>query len=167
MTFRLATEKDAKKIAELHAQSWQKTYRGSFSDEFLDNHVLENRKAVWQKRFEENENQTTILAEESEELIGFVCIFPKNEQFGALIDNLHVSENYHGQGIGKMLMQKASQWIESNSEVKKMHLYVLEKNANAIIFYEKLGAKINNAEFFTSPDGLQLKVFKMVWNGLI
>jgi ribosomal protein S18 acetylase RimI-like enzyme len=166
MNFRFATHTDAEKIAELHAKSWQKAYRGSFTNDFLDNHALENRKTLWHKRFHENENQITILCENNQTLIGFICIFTNNGEFGPLIDNLHIAEQYQGQGIGKMLIDKAKEYIRQKALGTKMHLFVLEKNENAIHFYQKLGARNNNAEIYTSPDGLQLKIFKMVWDDL-
>lgn len=43
MTFRIANNTDIQKVANLHSLSWQTTYRGAFTDDFLDNHVHENR----------------------------------------------------------------------------------------------------------------------------
>jgi GNAT superfamily N-acetyltransferase len=164
MEYRIATIEDAENIAALHAISWQKAYRGSFSDDFLDNHVVENRRKIWQKRFAEKENQTTILIENEDGLVGFACIYPKNDQYGCLIDNLHVAEAYQGLGIGKNLMQKAANWVLDNTSQKLMHLWVLENNISAIEFYKKLGAKKSEQTFYTSPDGIELSVFRMVWD---
>jgi len=39
LVFREAKATDVLRIANLHAQSWQQNYQGSFSNQFLDNEV--------------------------------------------------------------------------------------------------------------------------------
>ena len=48
---REAVYEDCANIAALHAESWQRAYRGILSDDFLDHFVLEDRLAVWSERF--------------------------------------------------------------------------------------------------------------------
>jgi ribosomal protein S18 acetylase RimI-like enzyme len=112
MTFRIANNTDIQKIAHLHSLSWQKTYRGAFTDDFLDNHVQENRLSIWTQRMQQPlENQIVILCEIDDSLAGFVCAFGnKNEEFGTYIDNLHISPEFKGKGIGKELMRQVAQW---------------------------------------------------------
>ena len=69
-TFHQAIAQDAKSIANLHAKSWRAIYRSSLSDDYLDNHALEDRQKVWQKRFEvENPNQCVLIAKDSDKLV--------------------------------------------------------------------------------------------------
>jgi hypothetical protein len=42
----------ADRIAERHALSWQRTYRGMMTDEFLDRRALANRRQVWHDRLQ-------------------------------------------------------------------------------------------------------------------
>ena len=48
--FRLAGPADAKAVANLHADSWRRYYRGAYSDGFLDDDVVADRLAVWSGR---------------------------------------------------------------------------------------------------------------------
>lgn len=50
LSFRLAAATDAAAIADLHAQSWRRHYRGAYSDAFLDGDVAADRLAAWTER---------------------------------------------------------------------------------------------------------------------
>ena len=50
---RIATPNDIETIANLHALSWQNSYRGMLSDDYLDNHVLADRIQVWTQKINE------------------------------------------------------------------------------------------------------------------
>ncbi|HEY9293367.1 MAG TPA: hypothetical protein VIP98_18990 [Microlunatus sp.] len=63
---------DAEQIAALHAVSWQRHYRGAYSDSFLDGDVLSERRAVWTARLAEPAATVTVLAEDDLGLAGFV-----------------------------------------------------------------------------------------------
>jgi ribosomal protein S18 acetylase RimI-like enzyme len=148
MIFRNANNDDVEIIANLHSLSWQKTYRGSFTDDFLDNHVHENRKSAWtQKIYYPSDNQFVILCEIDNLLAGFVCAFGnKSEEFGTYIDNLHVLPELKGKGIGKDLMKQVSSWSIQTYNQPKLYLEVLENNYTARGFYEKMGG-INHIIF--------------------
>ena len=47
INYRLAKPEDEAAIAKLHAESWQKHYRGIFSDAYLDEHVVKERADLW------------------------------------------------------------------------------------------------------------------------
>ncbi len=163
--YRFANKNDAENIALLHAQSWQKAYRGMFSDDYLNHLVINDRINVWSERFKTFENQVVILAIENGKLIGFVCIYPNaDEKYGSLIDNLHVDPSFQGRGIGKNLLKKAADWIETYTPKPEMFLWVLEKNVNAYKFYEKLGAKNVEIISFKAPDNNNHQAIRMVWN---
>ena len=46
-----AAAADELAVAQLHAKSWQIHYRGSLQDDYLDNHVEQDRLQVWSQRF--------------------------------------------------------------------------------------------------------------------
>ena len=63
--FRLAGPADAEAVANLHADSWRRHYRGAYSDAFLDGDVVADRLAVWTDRLREPDpRRCTILAED-------------------------------------------------------------------------------------------------------
>jgi ribosomal protein S18 acetylase RimI-like enzyme len=139
--FREAEPKDADRIANLHAQSWQQNYRGSFSDEFLENEVLDNRLYEWTKRLQNlSDNHYLIIAEEDGNLLGFMyAYFSHDAQFGTLLDNLHVRLNFQGKGLGTQLIVLLAKEILKRNKEKGFYLWVLNSNAASISFYDNLG----------------------------
>jgi GNAT superfamily N-acetyltransferase len=165
MQYREAKASDAERIALLHAKSWQSTYRGVLCDEFLDNDVIQNRLEHWQQRLTSPEkNQFVLLAEQGELPQGFVCVLGKaDEQWGALLDNLHVHPEMKGQGLGTELMHKAGTWIKENFPQSGLHLWVFEANYRARRFYERLGAIKEHREVGEVTGGGTAPVFRYVW----
>ncbi|SFR62708.1 GNAT family N-acetyltransferase [Maribacter stanieri] len=141
MTFRKAAEVDVEKIATLHSVSWQQNYRDSFSDHFLDNLAFENRLIEWKKRFEHpSDNQFVFIAEEDGEFLGFMCAYFNHDvQYGTLLDNLHVSLNTQGKGIGTRLIAALAEEIVQRNGENGFYLWVLNTNIAAIKYYEKIG----------------------------
>jgi ribosomal protein S18 acetylase RimI-like enzyme len=162
---RIATPKDIETIAKLHALSWQNSYRGMLTDDYLDNHVLTDRIEVWTQRINEPvENQIIILKEIDNTVVGFVCAYGSQiDEFGTFIDNLHVLPTYKGKGIGRDLMREVSHWSLQYFNQPKLYLKVLEDNHAARFFYEKVGG-IKQASFSeTMPGGANVRVWRYVW----
>jgi ribosomal protein S18 acetylase RimI-like enzyme len=139
---RIATSSDAEKIALLHASSWKKAYRGLLSDVYLDNDLEGERKTTWLPKMAGlTSKEFVLLAEDEQELIGFVAVLDKPENsLDAFIDNLHVRWDLKGQGVGKQLMKAvAEKLLESNR--KSVYLFVLKGNDAAEKFYLARGAR--------------------------
>ena len=168
ISYREAVQSDWENIALLHAKSWQENYRGSMSDDYLDNVVIEERKAVWEKRFAKpNEKQLIILAEENRSLIGLSCIFLESDpKYGALLDNLHVRSDYKRKGIGKILLKKSAKLLMAKSDESSLYLWVLTKNSGAIDFYEKVGGTRHDTKAWKTPDNRSNDTYRYVWNDL-
>src|SRR5262245_61985606 len=101
MQYREATAADAEQIAQLHAASWQRTYRGILRDEYLDNDALADRRAVWAERLDptipshgvavadargraSRDSQFVVVADADGELRGFVCVYGDvHSEFGS------------------------------------------------------------------------------------
>lgn len=166
--FRTATKKDVKGIAALHAKSWQQNYRGALSDEFLDEKAPSERLNVWESRLGNNDaDQHVIIADNDNEIVGFVCVFLNHsEKYGTLLDNLHVSSETQGKGIGRQLMNLAAEEIQRQLPDSDMYLWVLEQNVNAIGFYETLGGeKIETVEEMDIGDRPVIKT-RYYWKSL-
>ncbi len=165
MKIRQANNADASAIALLHAQSWQKTYRGIFKDEYLDGNVLEDRRTVWQKRLNFPEkNQVVFMAEENKELFGFLCAFGNEDQkWGTFIDNLHVSPDKKRRGIGTLLMKAVAIWSRRHYPSTGLYLLVLEGNFLARCFYEAFGASHVETRHCEVPGGGEVTDLCYAW----
>lgn len=148
LSLRPATPADAGLIASIHAASWQATYRGLLPDDFLDGEVSRERAAYWQARLNAPgaERRSVVIAERSGEPIGFVCVERQPDSaWGVLLDNLHALPGHQGIGVGKLLLQAATDWTAAQGE-NQLYLYVLEGNTPAIGFYERQGWQFAGAE---------------------
>jgi len=168
MNIRPAKKEDAEPIALLHAESWRVAYRGIFRDEFLAGDVVQDRINVWRQRFATpKQNQMVLVAEESQELSGFVCAFGNEDQkWGTFIDNLHVRKSNSRQGIGKRLMSEIARWSHQYYPNAGLYLNVLEANIAARRFYAALGATNQAARLWEPPGGGELVELHYVWLSL-
>ena len=165
MRIRPATPADIDAVANLHAESWRITYRGQYADAFLDGPVYDDRLTVWRDRLTSPApNQHTIVAEDSDALDGFACAFGHDDpQWGTLLDNIHVEPMHKRSGIGTQLIREIAAWTREAHPSCGLHLWVLEANAPARSFYERLGA--TNVERTTSnpPGGGTVVSFRYAW----
>jgi ribosomal protein S18 acetylase RimI-like enzyme len=155
MRYRAATPADAPAVAALHAESWRFAYRGAYSDEYLDGPVFEDRARVWNERLSSPPpNQHVILAEDGDELVGFICAYgADDEQWGTLVDNLHVRPALHRNGTGRRLLAEVAEWNLIEHPGVGVYLWVLEQNARAQAFYQHLGSKDVGSKTIVPPGG--------------
>lgn len=170
MPIRLAGPTDAAAIAELHTASWRSAYRGILSDPYLDGPIALERRAVWRERFEHpGPGQYVAVAEDSAVLAGFTCLYQHYDpQWGTLLDNLHVLPERQGKGIGRSLIAKAAHWCAAqmvlNQQEEPVYLWVIESNAPARRFYERLGGAVAGETMWTAPDGTQVPELRYAWS---
>ena len=164
MNYRIANITDLESLALLHAESWRDSYRGIFSDEFLDHNVWEDRKIFWTNRLSlPRDNQYVLVAVLNNRICGFICAYGnESSKWGTFIDNLHVSATAQGKGIGKQLMNFIAQWADQSFKQKGLYLEVLEDNLNARHFYHKLGAKHQETNLW-QPPGSNKKVNDLLY----
>ncbi|HTJ17721.1 MAG TPA: GNAT family N-acetyltransferase [Steroidobacteraceae bacterium] len=154
-----ASPRDVEAIASLHAQSWRNAYRGMLADDYLDRHVEADRLEFWRARFANvpADRRLVLQASVDGKLMGFVCVLlDADVQWGARLDNLHVSPESKGTGIGYTLFQAAREWIANVSPGTAMYLWCVERNHGARRFYERQGGKI--VETATRPVAQELAV---------
>jgi len=169
LALRAGTLADADAIAALHARSWQITYRGLFSDAFLDGPVLEERRTMWRTRLNswDAKRNGVLLAEENRELLGFASVLLDTEpQWGARLDNLHVSPDGKGRGVGRQLMRAAAQWVRDSGEATSLHLMVFERNEPARGFYDAMRGECVERREVTVEDGTRLVELRYLWKDL-
>ncbi|MFQ3229336.1 N-acetyltransferase family protein [Reinekea sp.] len=168
MQYRIANLNDVESLTKLHAESCRESYRGIFTDDFLDNDVWEERRLTWTNRLSNPKlNQRVLMATDGNQLCGFICAFGnENSKWGTFVDNLHVSSSVQGKGVGKQLMYLIAKWADESFENKGLYLEVLEDNLNARNFYHRMGAKHQETNLW-QPPGSDEKINDLlyVWEG--
>jgi GNAT superfamily N-acetyltransferase len=164
MRLRAATAVDAAAIAALHAASWRATYRGSLRDDYLDGEVGAERLALWTERLARPAANQHVLVADDGEPIGFACAYGcDDEQFGTQLDNLHVRHDRHGGGVGARLIAAVAAWCAATHPGTGLYLWVVDRNAAARRFYDRLGGVDVGGDLWAPPDGTRVPVRRYVW----
>ncbi len=135
---------DIPQLAIVHVKTWQATYRGIMSDQFLNQLDLRNFEKRWRERFKEDgPSVVTFVALIGDEIVGFaVGDKPRIEisDCDCELYAINILPKAQKQGLGKKLM-KAVVLNFANQGFQSMFLQVAEKNTNARQFYSHLGAQ--------------------------
>ncbi|MEL6926099.1 MAG: GNAT family N-acetyltransferase [Bacteroidota bacterium] len=167
MQFRTATPSDAPTLARLHTLSWQNSYRGILTDQYLDHDIHADMQQKWSKRFANpNPKQWALIASDAAEEVGFVCtLLAADLKWGALLDNLHVLKSQQGKGLGAYLLYASAKWVEASSPDSGMYLWVYVDNP-AVQFYENMGGVRKERITVDNPGGGQADIYRYVWDDL-
>ncbi len=162
---RAASRGDVPALAELHAASWRRTYRGVFRDAFLDGPVVEDRRRVWTDRMENPDARQLVLVGTVEGAVqGLVCAYAEADVgWGVFIDNLHVAAPSQGTGLGSALLRAAAEWACRQRPHLPPYLWVLAPNLAAQRFYEARGATRREAVVRENPGGGTATYLRHVW----
>lgn len=159
LQFRVAGPGDAPAVAELHADSWRRHYRGAYSDAFLDGDVLADRMAVWTDRLRDADALRCTILAENDGLVGFAnTFFDEDPRWGALLDNLHVAAAYKRRGIGARLLALTAEAVVTRPGAIGLYLWVLEQNRDAQAFYEAQGAASTGRRVIDAPGGIATRI---------
>jgi ribosomal protein S18 acetylase RimI-like enzyme len=160
LRFRAAQQADAFAVAGLHADSWQRHYRGAYADAFLDEEAADYLGAMWHERLAAPApGAHTVLAERDGELVGLVhTVLDADPTWGALLDNLHVRHGLKRQRIGTALMARSAQAVLRGAAMPCLHLWVLEQNSAARAFYAARGGVCVEADDVPPPGGKAVRL---------
>ncbi len=136
MIIRKAEENDARQIAEILVEDWKTAYRGIIDSDYLDSMSVEER---YQREVQRYRIYTVAAA--GQEILGFTW----NEETGSEeadceIVAIYVRYAKRNSGIGKALFQHSVDTFRASGR-KRMIVWCLRENAEAIKFYEKMGGK--------------------------
>ena len=176
MRVRPAAAGDADAVADLHVDSWRRTYRGSLRDDYLDGDIVPERVALWRQRLTAPQgtpstscSSSTLLAvdDDTDALLGFAhTIADEDDEWGSLLDNLHVVHDRRREGIGAALLGASAAWVQATARRPVLHLWVLDANAGARRFYESLGAVDVGGDVWEPPGGGAAPRRRYAWTDL-
>jgi GNAT superfamily N-acetyltransferase len=155
LRFRPACPDDALAIAWLQADSWQRHYRGAFSDAFLDNGAAGYLQPLWAERLAAPDPRARpILAERGGQVVGVAyTLLAEDAIWGAFVDNLHVLHGLKRKGIGTRLLALTAQAVLDWSLSSGLYLWVLEQNSDARAFYAARGGTCVERAEVAAPGG--------------
>jgi ribosomal protein S18 acetylase RimI-like enzyme len=141
-TPRDASAQDFDAIAALQIENWRSAYRGILPDAYLDDTVVEERREYWRAVSHAGpEGQLVLVTTTGDVLAGFISVYlDADAEVDATIENLHVSPQFQGCGLGRRLLAAAAERLIA-IPATSVCLWVFDANVDAIRFYRRLGGK--------------------------
>lgn len=122
----------------MHVRSWQAAYRGLLSEEYLSGLRAEDRAAHYDFSGVNPEVPSTIVAVDSERIVGFATFGPCTDSDAAVgtgeLMALYVDPEAWGRGVGRRLIAEARSRLRSRG-FTRARLWVLAGNLRAQRFY--------------------------------
>ncbi|WP_184719670.1 GNAT family N-acetyltransferase [Caulobacter sp.] len=157
---------DPDAIADLHTRSRQVAYRGLYGDAHLDGELFDVSRAAWRARFADHDPARDLIlaAMDGQTPLGLAyASFRLKPEVGALLDNLHVSPERKGGGLGTALLAGVARWLVEDHAGAPLHLEVYAPNASALGFYERKGG-VEVARYGEAvPGGRAVDVVRYRW----
>ena len=129
LTIRRAKAKDAKSLAKIGHDAWQKGIGAH-----LPRNVRDNIGPNVFEEFASNHPDQITLAEDENGVLGFAA----TEHGGNHVTDLWVDPSHQGQGIGSQLMRQMEQRARDRG-YESVELEVLTSNTRALSLYKYLG----------------------------
>lgn len=121
--------------------------RGLARYEKLEQEVTMTEEKLTNALFGERQYAETLIAEEGGNAVGFAVFFHNFSTFlaqpGIYLEDLFVVPEQRGRGVGRLLLERLAR-IAVERGCGRLEWAVLDWNRDAIIFYEKLGARPNS-----------------------
>ncbi|MRX70719.1 GNAT family N-acetyltransferase [Bacillus lacus] len=150
MLIRAAEVKDACSIARVNIVSWQSSYKGLISKEFLETMNQQQQEEKWNKILSASSaNSRTFVAEdESEGIIGYISGGVSRDDniltYKGELYAIYLLEHFQRKGVGKKLLFELCTFLK-NAEVPNMFVWVFKENPGKN-FYISHGAELITEE---------------------
>lgn len=144
MLIRLATPADAPRLRELSEFTFRDTYTEYNTPENMEKHVDKNFSLLQIETELADSTNQYMVCENGKDLIAFVKLVKDhsteglNEERVVEIERIYVLEAFHGQQLGRKLIDFCDEWAKGQG-FDVIWLGVWEHNQNALKFYEKMG----------------------------
>lgn len=137
---RNAEESDTEQVGMTHYKAWMETYTGLLPEKFLAGRSPEKSIAT----FRRSKCSNLVVAEIGGEIVGFCGWGEFRERTDGdgrpmgEIQGIYLLDAYKRNHLGRRMMDFAEEQLKDGG-YRKVGLWVLSTNENAIRFYEKLG----------------------------
>ena len=164
MTIRPARLEDARRLAEIHVETWRATYPGVMPQELLDGLSVDEREASWKECIPHPET-TAFVAEVDGRVVGFVNVGPSFTEPGmGELYAIYVEPSAQRTGAGLALIDAgvaalSERWNEAI-------LWVATENPRARRFYERYGWIADGERIDTSFPGAAVPEVRYRLSGL-
>lgn len=165
---RNATLIDAAEIARVHNSSWQTTYKGIISDDYLskvnERYLSGKSKELREQKFSNN-GQSIFVALIDNKIVGFAdggLNRTPVDPFDAEIYAIYIEQKYQKIGIGKQLVNAFIEKYMIPNKLKSMLIHVLADNSSAH-FYKKTGGVLYSSKLDDLCGG-KFQVDTYAWN---
>ncbi|ESU31044.1 hypothetical protein G3A_18835 [Bacillus sp. 17376] len=144
MQIRKASKDDASGIAKVHVRSWQETYQGIVSQDYLDSLQVEDRKPLWEKSLSESADTSPVFVAVNPEgeIVGFAS-FGKERSGNFKADGelyaIYILKEYQREKLGLRLLKAGLDKLLKQG-YESMLVWVLADNESRK-FYESLQPK--------------------------
>lgn len=134
-------------MAKVHIASWRETYPGLLPDAMLDRLSIADEAIRWQRMLDRPEawgGALGFVADQDGSVVGYgLCseqrvALLRDRGFAGEISELYVLRASQRRGVGSALMKAMAEALFERGH-RALSLWVLEQNAPARRFYERLG----------------------------
>jgi len=154
---------DIKGLQRIGRETFAASFGAENSASDMQKYLDENFNTEKVKSELENPDAEFYFAETDQQIVGYLKINTGNAQTETSIENaleierIYVLAPYQGQGVGRLLFDKALE-IAKSKAVENLWLGVWEKNLKAIRFYEKNGFVAFDQHIFKLGDDKQTDI---------
>jgi len=148
MKVRQATHAYARRIAQIHVETWRGAYRGHMPDSVLDALDADKRTFFWKNHLGKQPHGIFVV-ESGKPIIGFCDLVPSRDKDSnpnevGEIAAIYVLPEFWRKGAGKALCHFSLQAAKLQ-KYSSVTLWVLTSNAAARKFYEAMGLRLDGA----------------------
>ncbi len=172
LRLRRARTDDARAIARVHVASWQHAYWDLLPRSYLRSLTTRGVGTSWRRRLAvAPPGEEVWVASVEDTVVGFCAAGPARDNrswkgYAGEVTYLYVHPAMLGRGIGRALMDKALRELERRGCVWA-EVAVLEGNAHARHFYEKLGLRFGGARWMDPRFGVNVVRHEMALNPVV
>jgi uncharacterized protein len=140
VSIQIATAADTDAVTRLHVQVWCDSYHDIAPKRAIELLDEDYRRPTWRKSLSAPKpNQGTLIAKQSDSIIGFVSFGPAGDQTGE-IKHLYVDPQSKRTGVGARLLNQALRAL-FDAGFAKATLVIVQENTAAQAFYRAQGGQ--------------------------